>query len=213
MLACTIILNYIVSTFIQALACAELREFTTTQLIMWLACGDAFASTCDLFLDEYCIWNSPLTYFSCKVDLSLSPLSDISTGSWCCAEGSYFSCHWLWILHVCWLVIDSMQLQKLANSKTLSAWECGGYFLFKSTSEFDQATEEAMLKKLSDVSLDDEGFQVVKQLCRSIADKFSGWILGPLMNVGHDRTFNLCRIWETLMNVLQICLKHTFFFF
>lgn len=67
-----------------------------------------------------------------------------------------------------------LQLRKLANSRTLSAWECGGYFLFKSTSEFDQATEEAVVKKLSAVSLDDEGFQVVKQLCCSIADKFSG---------------------------------------
>lgn len=49
MLACTIILYYIVSTFIQALAFAELREFTTTQHIMWLACGDAFTSTCVIY--------------------------------------------------------------------------------------------------------------------------------------------------------------------
>ena len=29
-----------------------------------------------------------------------------------------------------------------------------------------------MLNKLRDVSLDDEGFQVVKELCCSIADEF-----------------------------------------
>ena len=67
-------------------------------------------------------------------------------------------------------------MQNMANSGTLSAWECGGYFLFQSRSEFDQATEETMLNKLRDVSLDDEGFQVVKELCCSIADKFVAWI-------------------------------------
>lgn len=66
-----------------------------------------------------------------------------------------------------------LQMQNMANSGTLSAWECGGYFLFQSRSEFDQATEETMLNKLRDVSLDDEGFQVVKELCCSIADKFA----------------------------------------
>lgn len=66
-----------------------------------------------------------------------------------------------------------LQMQNLANSRTISAWECGGYFLFKSRSEFDQAIEETMLRRLSAVSLDDEGFQVVKQLCCSIADKFA----------------------------------------
>ncbi|KAB1222823.1 GDP-L-galactose phosphorylase 1 [Morella rubra] len=66
-----------------------------------------------------------------------------------------------------------LQHQNLANSRTLSAWECGGYFLFRSRAEFDQATEEAIVEKLSAVSLDDEGFQGVKQLCCSIADKLS----------------------------------------
>lgn len=67
-----------------------------------------------------------------------------------------------------------LQMQKFANSRTLSAWECGGYFLFNSRSEFDEATEEAMLKRLSAVSLDEEGFQLVKQHCCSVADKRSG---------------------------------------
>ncbi|XP_009362225.2 GDP-L-galactose phosphorylase 2 [Pyrus x bretschneideri] len=64
------------------------------------------------------------------------------------------------------------QLQSSTNS-ILSAWECGGYFLFKSRSEFDQATEAALLKQLSTVSLDDKGFQAVKLLCCSIASKFT----------------------------------------
>ncbi|KAA8519354.1 hypothetical protein F0562_013610 [Nyssa sinensis] len=56
---------------------------------------------------------------------------------------------------------------------TLSAWECGGYFLFKSRCDFDHSTEEAMLKCLGAVSLDDEGFQVVKQLCCRVASQLA----------------------------------------
>lgn len=64
-------------------------------------------------------------------------------------------------------------VQKSAISRNLLAWECGGYFLFGSKHEFDQVTEEAIHKRLSAVSLNDEGFQVVKQLCCSIASKLS----------------------------------------
>ncbi|KAK3188696.1 hypothetical protein Dsin_028257 [Dipteronia sinensis] len=64
-------------------------------------------------------------------------------------------------------------LQTLATTCNLSAWECSGYFLFRSRSEFDQVTEDAMRKHLSAVSLDDEGFQTVKQLCFSIASKLA----------------------------------------
>ncbi|XP_024951379.1 GDP-L-galactose phosphorylase 1 isoform X2 [Citrus sinensis] len=63
--------------------------------------------------------------------------------------------------------------QKSAISGNLLAWECGGYFLFGSKYEFDQVTEEAIHKRLSAVSLNDEGFQVVKQLCCSIASKLA----------------------------------------
>lgn len=66
-----------------------------------------------------------------------------------------------------------LQLQPSKNSCTRSAWECGGYFLFKSRSDFDQATEKTLLKQLSTVSIDDEGFQAVKLLCCSIASKFA----------------------------------------
>lgn len=79
-----------------------------------------------------------------------------------------------YVVDVCMLITaDLMQHQNSANSRTLPAWECGGYFLFRSRAEFDQATEEAIVEKLSAVSLDDEGFQGVKQLCCSIADKLS----------------------------------------
>lgn len=65
------------------------------------------------------------------------------------------------------------QLHTSKNFCTLSAWECGGYFVVKSRSEFDQATEQALLKQLTTVSLDDEGFQRVKRLCCTIASKFA----------------------------------------
>ncbi|XP_031249525.1 GDP-L-galactose phosphorylase 2-like isoform X1 [Pistacia vera] len=61
--------------------------------------------------------------------------------------------------------------QKQTTSSDLSAWECGGYFLFRSKYEFDQVTEEAMLIHLSTVSLDDAGFEAVKQLSGNIASK------------------------------------------
>jgi GDP-L-galactose phosphorylase len=63
-------------------------------------------------------------------------------------------------------------LQKSKDSSFLSAWECGGYFLYKSRSEFDKCTEKTMLKQLSSVSIDDDGFKAVKLLCCSIASKF-----------------------------------------
>lgn len=63
-------------------------------------------------------------------------------------------------------------LQGSENTSSLSAWECGGYFLFKSRSEFDLATEKTMLKRLSTASIDDEGFNAVKLLCCHTARKF-----------------------------------------
>ncbi|XP_062096653.1 GDP-L-galactose phosphorylase 1-like [Humulus lupulus] len=63
-------------------------------------------------------------------------------------------------------------LQKSKDSSSLSAWECGGYFMYKSRSEFDECTEKTILKRLSSVSIDDDGFKAVKLLCCSIASKF-----------------------------------------
>ncbi|XP_021592434.1 GDP-L-galactose phosphorylase 1 isoform X2 [Manihot esculenta] len=64
-----------------------------------------------------------------------------------------------------------LQAQTLSSSCNLSAWECGGYFLFKSRQEFEEVTEAALLKRLSTVSLDDEGFATVKQFCCTMASK------------------------------------------
>ncbi|XP_050370020.1 GDP-L-galactose phosphorylase 1-like [Argentina anserina] len=66
-----------------------------------------------------------------------------------------------------------LQQHTSKTSFTLSAWECGGYFLFKSRSAYDQATEMTLLKQLSTVSIDKEGFEAVKLMCRSIASKFT----------------------------------------
>ncbi|XP_048228680.1 GDP-L-galactose phosphorylase 1 isoform X2 [Ricinus communis] len=66
-----------------------------------------------------------------------------------------------------------LQVQTLSTSLGLTAWECAGYFLFRSSQEFDVVTEAVLLKRLSTVSLDDEGFMEVKQLCRSIATEFA----------------------------------------
>ncbi|KAL1168999.1 hypothetical protein V6Z11_A05G118200 [Gossypium hirsutum] len=64
-------------------------------------------------------------------------------------------------------------LQKTcAASHAISAWECGGYFLFRNRYQFDQVTEDAMINRLSSFSLDDNDFEAVKQLCCRIASKF-----------------------------------------
>ncbi|KAF2317897.1 hypothetical protein GH714_041217 [Hevea brasiliensis] len=71
------------------------------------------------------------------------------------------------------ILFDAGQAQTLSTSCNLSAWECGGYFLFRSRQEFDEVTEAALLKRLSTVSLDDEGFAAVKRLCCRIATKIA----------------------------------------
>ncbi|KAJ4980822.1 hypothetical protein NE237_031659 [Protea cynaroides] len=63
--------------------------------------------------------------------------------------------------------------QRLAVAYSLSAWECGGYIVFKDRFEFDQATEEAMLERLGAFSLDDESFSVVMQLCCLVASRLA----------------------------------------
>ncbi|OMO73789.1 hypothetical protein COLO4_26862 [Corchorus olitorius] len=59
-----------------------------------------------------------------------------------------------------------------AASHALSTWECGGYFLFRYRYEFDQVTEDVLLKRLRSFSLDEDDFEAVKQLCCSVASKF-----------------------------------------
>ncbi|XP_031405882.1 GDP-L-galactose phosphorylase 1-like isoform X2 [Punica granatum] len=60
-----------------------------------------------------------------------------------------------------------------ANFCSLSAWECGGYFLFNSQHEFDKATEDSIFDLLCGASLDTEGFEMVQQLCCNIVASFS----------------------------------------
>lgn len=67
------------------------------------------------------------------------------------------------------------QMRASANSHALSSWECSGHFVFKSRNDFDQVTEEAMLERMVTASLDEPGFQVVKQLCCNIASKLASW--------------------------------------
>ncbi|XP_022140026.1 GDP-L-galactose phosphorylase 1-like [Momordica charantia] len=66
-----------------------------------------------------------------------------------------------------------LQPQGSDKSSVLSPWECWGYFLFTSRSEFDQATEEALLDRLAAASLDDAEFQGVKQFCCHIVSRVS----------------------------------------
>ncbi|XP_057971916.1 GDP-L-galactose phosphorylase 1-like [Malania oleifera] len=65
------------------------------------------------------------------------------------------------------------QVPTSADSCALPAWECGGHFLFKSRSDFDEATEEAILERLAAASLDDERFQEVEQFCCRVAGKLA----------------------------------------
>lgn len=60
-----------------------------------------------------------------------------------------------------------------ADACNLSAWECGGHFVFRARRDFDLASEESLVKRLAAISLDSEGFQAVKQMSCSIASEFS----------------------------------------
>lgn len=63
------------------------------------------------------------------------------------------------------------QVRVLAAGNHLSTWECGGYFVYKTRSEFDGAFEAELSERLAAISLDDNGFQALKQLCCTAAMK------------------------------------------
>jgi len=67
--------------------------------------------------------------------------------------------------------LNVKQIHLPAIGSHLSTWECGGYFVYNSRPEFDSASEEELSKRLAAASLDDKGFQALKQLCCSIAIK------------------------------------------
>uniref|UniRef100_A0A1D1XSW9 GDP-L-galactose phosphorylase 1 n=1 Tax=Anthurium amnicola TaxID=1678845 RepID=A0A1D1XSW9_9ARAE len=62
---------------------------------------------------------------------------------------------------------------RVLEHRNPTTWECGGFFLFKQPLGFNNATEEGILKDLSMVSLDDEGFKELKQLCCDMAREFT----------------------------------------
>nr|XP_010906486.1 GDP-L-galactose phosphorylase 2 isoform X2 [Elaeis guineensis] len=55
----------------------------------------------------------------------------------------------------------------------LSAWECGGFFVYNTKSDFDHVSEVEILKRMASMSLDDHSFQALKQLCCNIANKLT----------------------------------------
>ncbi|XXG53438.1 hypothetical protein AAC387_Pa03g1527 [Persea americana] len=60
-----------------------------------------------------------------------------------------------------------------ADVCNLSAWECGGHFVFRVMRDLDLASEESLVKSLAAISLDSEGFEAVKQMSCSIASELS----------------------------------------
>lgn len=57
------------------------------------------------------------------------------------------------------------------GTRNLSAWECGGYFMYNTKSEFVAASESELCKRMASVSLGNEDFEALKQLCCNIAMK------------------------------------------
>ncbi|RWR81849.1 GDP-L-galactose phosphorylase 1 isoform X2 [Cinnamomum micranthum f. kanehirae] len=58
-----------------------------------------------------------------------------------------------------------------ASVCNLSAWECGGHFVYRSRHDFDLANEETVVERLAAISLQSKSFQAVKQLSCSIASQ------------------------------------------
>ncbi|XP_008804719.1 GDP-L-galactose phosphorylase 1-like isoform X2 [Phoenix dactylifera] len=65
------------------------------------------------------------------------------------------------------------QVHKVLMGCHLSAWECGGYFVYHTKSDFDSVSEVEILKRMASISLDDDSFQALKQLCCNIANKLT----------------------------------------
>ncbi|WVZ91230.1 hypothetical protein U9M48_037428 [Paspalum notatum var. saurae] len=62
------------------------------------------------------------------------------------------------------------QVKNLATGCSLSAWECGGYFVYHTKFDFDSASETAISSRMSSISLHDSAFEDLKHLCCTIAD-------------------------------------------
>ncbi|KAJ1266354.1 hypothetical protein BS78_08G144600 [Paspalum vaginatum] len=62
------------------------------------------------------------------------------------------------------------QVKNLATGCSLSAWECGGYFVYHTKFDFDSASETEISSRMSSVSLHASAFEDLKHLCCAIAD-------------------------------------------
>nr|CAB3466495.1 unnamed protein product [Digitaria exilis] len=62
------------------------------------------------------------------------------------------------------------QVKNLVTGCFLSAWECGGYFVYHTKSEFDSASETEISKRMASASVQDGAFEDLKHLCCSIAN-------------------------------------------
>ncbi|OEL27515.1 GDP-L-galactose phosphorylase 1 [Dichanthelium oligosanthes] len=65
------------------------------------------------------------------------------------------------------------QVKNLVTGCPLSAWECGGYFVYNTKIEFDNASETEILKRMAPVSLQGGSFEDLKHLCCAIANDLS----------------------------------------
>ncbi|RLM98066.1 GDP-L-galactose phosphorylase 1-like [Panicum miliaceum] len=61
------------------------------------------------------------------------------------------------------------QVKNLVTGCSLSTWECGGYFIYHTKFEFDNASETEISKRMASVSLQDSAFEDLKHLCCAIA--------------------------------------------
>ncbi|RCV19559.1 hypothetical protein SETIT_3G395500v2 [Setaria italica] len=62
------------------------------------------------------------------------------------------------------------QVKNLVAGCSLPAWECGGYFVYHTRSEFDNASETEISNRMASASLQDGAFEDLKHLCCAIAD-------------------------------------------
>ncbi|XP_062202278.1 GDP-L-galactose phosphorylase 1-like [Phragmites australis] len=62
------------------------------------------------------------------------------------------------------------QVKNLVTGYSLSAWECGGYFVYHTKFDFDKASETEISNKMTSVSLQDGAFEDLKHLCCATVD-------------------------------------------
>ncbi|KAL5224038.1 hypothetical protein ABZP36_010677 [Zizania latifolia] len=62
------------------------------------------------------------------------------------------------------------QVKNLATGCCLSAWECGGYFVYRTEFDFDRASETEISNRMASVTLQDGAFENLKKMCCAVAD-------------------------------------------